>query len=156
MTARNTMEAHLALPEEEAIFVTMRVNNQLFGVDVRHVRDVLRNQHITPIPLAPPDVAGSLNSRGRIVTVLDVRRRLGLPPLMETQKAAMFVVVDVKGELYSLLVDDVGEVLTLPTSRIESVPANLTPEWKTLSSGIHRLDGELLVLINLFTFLHMD
>lgn len=155
MSLPGAMSAPIELPEEEGIFVTMRVDKQLFGIDVKHVRDVLRNQHITPIPLAPDDVAGSLNSRGRIVTVLDVRKRLGLPPVEGGRKQNTFVVVDVRGELFSLLVDDVGDVLTLSKSRIENTPTNLAQTWKSLANGIYKLDGELLVLINIFAFLHL-
>ena len=155
MSTHNKMSDKLAVVEEEFIYVTMRVDKQLFGIDVKHVRDVLRNQLITPIPLAPPDIAGSLNSRGRIVTVVDVRKRLGLPPLEQKQSQTTFVVVDVKGELYSLQVDDVGDVLTVSRSMIENTPANLSPVWKSLSSGIYKMDGELLVLINILSFLHL-
>ena len=58
------------------MYVTMRVDRQLFGIPVGNVRDVLRHQKVTAVPLAPPEVAGSLNLRGRIVTVIDMRRRL--------------------------------------------------------------------------------
>src|ERR1700749_1433684 len=89
---------------DSQMYVTMRVDRQLFGVNVKHVRDVLRQQKVTAIPLAPKEVTGSLNLRGRIVTVIDVRTRLGLPA-NENDEKSMFVVVEVKGELYSLKVD---------------------------------------------------
>jgi len=127
--------------ESESIFVTMRIEKQLLGIDVKYVRDVLRGQHITPIPLSPPDVAGSLNSRGRIVTVIDVRKRLALPDFEGKRDKNTFVVVDVKNELYSLLVDDVGDVLTVSSSAIEPPPANLTNAWKGIASGIYKLEG---------------
>ncbi len=142
--------------ESESIFVTMRIDKQLLGIDVKYVRDVLRGQNITAIPLAPSDVAGSLNSRGRIVTVIDVRKRLGLPPAQEEQARNTFVVVDVKGELYSLLVDNVGDVLTVSTSAIDPSPANLTNTWKGIAAGIYKLEGELLVLIDIHGFLRLS
>jgi purine-binding chemotaxis protein CheW len=146
----------MALPETDSIYVTMRVGAQLFGIDVKHVRDVLQNQHITRIPLAPQQVAGSLNSRGRIVTVIDARRRLGMEALEPSKSANTFVVVDLKGELYSLLVDSVGDVMTLPNAHIEDTPANLASNWRALSSGIFKLDDELLVLIDIHAFLKMS
>jgi purine-binding chemotaxis protein CheW len=93
-------------------FVTMMISDQLFGIPVLQVQDVLGNQRITRIPLAPPEVAGSLNLRGRIVTAIDVRLRLGLPARPK-DKPGMSIVVDLRGELYSLMVDGVGEVLSL-------------------------------------------
>lgn len=135
-------------PQHDHMFVTMRIDRQLFGVPVKFVRDVLRKQRITPVPLSPPEVAGSLNLRGRIVTVLDLRKRLRLADSTEENSQGMFVVVEHKNELYSLMVDNVGEVMTAPSSAIEKTPANLGGAWQDVASGIYKLDGELLVIIN--------
>jgi purine-binding chemotaxis protein CheW len=137
---------------DSSMFVTMRIDRQLFGISVRHVRDVLRGQSITRIPLSPPEVAGSLNLRGRIVTVMDVRRRLRLPA-QESDAKHMFVVVEHKGELYSLMVDSVGDVLTASPAAIEKVPANLNGAWKEVASGIYKMSGELLVIVDVQTLL---
>ena len=93
-------------------YVSIFIAGQMFGIPVLQVQDVLGPQRITRIPLAPPEVAGSLNLRGRIVTAIDVRTRLKLPKNAEG-KESMSVVVDQGGEQYSLLVDNVGEVLSL-------------------------------------------
>lgn len=134
------------------IFATVRLDNQLLGISVKYVRDVLRQQKVTPVPLAPPEVMGALNLRGRIVTVIDLRRCLGLEPCKPDAKN-IFMVVELKGELYSLVVDGVGEVLTVPSDMIEKTPANLTGCWKDIASGIYKLDGELLVLIDVQSLL---
>jgi len=136
------------------MFVTMRIDRQMIGIPVRFVRDVLRGQKVTPIPLSPPEVSGSLNLRGRIVTVIDVRRRLRLPQ-MDAAAKYMFVVVDHKGELYSLMVDHVGDVLTAPSAAIEKVPANLGGAWKDVASGIYKMSGELLVIVDVETLLKL-
>ena len=136
------------------MYVTMRIDRQLFGVEVKHVRDVLRQQKVTAIPLAAPEIAGSLNLRGRIVTVINVRCRLGLPA-REPELKSTFVVVELKGELYSLMVDSVGEVLTASAAQIEKTPANLSDCWKEIASGIYKMDGELLVLVDVPTLLHI-
>src|SRR3546814_17937554 len=86
----------------------MTIADQLFGIPVLQVQDVLGQQRITRIPLAPPEIAGPLNLRGRIVTAIDVRLRLGLGPRERSDKD-MSIVVDYRGELYSLMVDQVGE-----------------------------------------------
>jgi purine-binding chemotaxis protein CheW len=140
---------------DENMYVTMRVNGQLFGVYVKYVRDVLRQQHVTPIPLAPRDVSGSLNLRGRIVTVIDVRSRLGFPKADSQNEKAMFVVVEIKNELYSLKVDSVGEVLTVSSREIEKPPAHLDASWQGVATGIHKLKGELLVIVDVQTILSL-
>jgi purine-binding chemotaxis protein CheW len=127
-------------------FVTMTVADQLFGIPVLTVQDVLGPQRITRIPLAPPEVAGALNLRGRIVTAIDVRRRLGLVK-RDADKPGMNVVVDHKGELYALMVDNVGEVLSLSAESYERNPATLDPRWRDVSAGIYRLKGKLLVVL---------
>jgi len=141
-----------AMVEDGPMYVTMRIDKQLFGIEVKHVRDVLRQQKVTSIPLASPEIAGSLNLRGRIVTVIDVHRRLKLPPRDKELKST-FVVVELKGELYSLMVDSVGEVLTASAAMIEKTPANLSGCWKEIASGIYKLDGELMVLVDVPTLL---
>lgn len=128
-------------------FVSITVAEQLFGIPVLQVQDVLGPQRITRIPLAPPEVAGSLNLRGRIVTAIDLRTRLRLPPLPEGQ-SGMSVVVDHGGELYSVMVDAVGEVLTLDTGMAERNPATLDPIWRDVSGGIFRLDKTLLIVLD--------
>ena len=103
-------------------------------------------QKITRIPLAPPEVAGALNLRGRIVTAIDVRRRLDLPP-RAADVPGMSVVVEHKGEPYSLMIDSVGEVLSVPFEAYERNPATLNARWREISGGIYRLDGKLLVVL---------
>lgn len=128
-------------------FVTMYIEGQMFGIPVLTVQDVLAPQKITRIPLAPPEVAGSLNLRGRIVTAIDVRKRLRLKAREDSHKG-MSVVVDLGGELYSLMVDQVGEVLSLPAAAFERNPPTLDPLWREFSMGIYRLDSKLLVVLD--------
>ena len=132
---------------ESQDFVTMTIEGQLFGIPVLAVQDVLGPQQITKIPLAPPEVAGALNLRGRIVTAIDVRSRLKLVA-WERGQDSMSVVVDHDGELYSLIVDTVGEVLSLPNESFEQNPQTLDAVWRDVSAGIYRLDGQLLVVFD--------
>jgi purine-binding chemotaxis protein CheW len=138
----------LATTEDHEDFVTMFIEGQMFGIPVLVVQDVLGPQKITRIPLAPPEVAGSLNLRGRIVTAIDVRLRLKLPQRKPDAGAGMSVVVDMKGELYSLRVDQVGEVLSLPAAKFERNPPTLDTLWREFSTGIYRLEGKLLVILD--------
>ena len=132
---------------EEQVYVTLTVAGQLCGIPVLGVRDILAEQPITRIPLAPPDIAGSLNLRGRIVTAIDLRRRLNLAPREPGQKR-MSVVAEQGGELYALLVDQVSEVMSLDPALFERNPPTLERNWATFSQGIYRLDGRLLVILD--------
>ncbi|MSP01382.1 MAG: chemotaxis protein CheW [Acetobacteraceae bacterium] len=132
---------------DEQVYVTLSVAGQLCGIPVLGVRDILAEQPITRIPLAPPDIAGSLNLRGRIVTAIDLRSRLTLPPPAHGEKR-MSVVVEQGGELYALLVDQVAEVMSLDKTLFERNPPTLERHWALFSNGIYRLDGSLLVLLD--------
>ncbi len=138
---------------ENRDYVTMSIGGQLFGIPVLKVQDVLGTQTITRVPLAPVEVAGSLNLRGRIVTAVDVRLRLGLPK-RENEKTAMSVVVEHEGELYSLLVDSVGEVLSLETKDYQRNPPTLNPRLREFSDGIYRLNDSLLVVLSVSSLLN--
>jgi purine-binding chemotaxis protein CheW len=138
--------------EQEIQFVTITVAGQTFGIPVLIVHDVLGPQRITRVPLAPPEVAGSLNLRGRIVTAIDVRTRLGIER-RPAGEAGMSVVVEQSGEFYSLMVDGVGEVLNLAAGKFERNPATLDMRWRDVSAGIYRLDSELLVVLDVVRLL---
>lgn len=133
---------------EEDVFLTLSVAGQACAVPVLAVRDVLGAHAITRIPLAPGEVAGSLNLRGRIVTALDLRLRLGLPPRPMDAPPAMSVVVEQSGELYALLVDQVGEVVPLPASGVAANPPTLDPLWREVSRGVQRQEGQLVIVLD--------
>ncbi|MBX6321390.1 MAG: chemotaxis protein CheW [Rhodospirillaceae bacterium] len=133
------------VPHPEQV-VGVTVAGQVFGIPVPRVREVLGPRPLTRVPLAAPEVAGLLNLRGRIVTVIDLARRLDMPAPGRPGRA-MNVMVEHEGELYGLLVDAVGEVLALPPAGREAPPATLDRRWRRLCDGIHRLaDGVLVVL----------
>ncbi len=129
-------------------FVTMRLDGQLFGLPVLRVQDVLRPQGLTFIPLAPKQVAGSFNLRGRVVTMIDLRVVLNLPVAKEKNQG-MNVVVEYQDELYSFNVDKVGEVMNLSSDQFEYCPPNLSSNWATASAGVYRLDKEILVVLDI-------
>ncbi len=129
-------------------FVTVKIDNQLFGFPVDYVQDVFKPQKITKIPLTSEEIAGCLNLRGRIVTVIDMRIALGLKPT-DLSGNLISVVVEHKGELYSLLVDSVGDVMKLYSSMLENTPANVPQKWSAVSSGVYQLEKGLLVIVNI-------
>ncbi len=172
-------------------FVTFIIKGQLFGIPVLKVQDILTPDNIAAIPLAPPEVKGSINLRGRIVTVVDVRVRLGLgkkeldrPSLKAVEKdpepeqdakeageeskqeqeapakappdEGMGVTVEHENELYTLLVDKVGDVIGLSKDFYESNPSTLDPVWREFASGVYRLDGQLMVVLDVERLLNIS
>ena len=147
ISIRPKSSAEDAAQRADEVFVTLSIADQLCGIPVLVVRDVLGPQVITRIPLAPREVAGSLNLRGRIVTAIDLRLRLRLAA-RPADMPQMSVVAEQGGELYALLVDQVSEVLSLPSHQFERNPPTLPQEWAGYSSGIYRLQGRLLVVLD--------
>lgn len=128
-------------------FLTFTVDGQLLGIPVLQVQDVLKRQKVTRVPLAPPEVEGSLNLRGRIVTALNLRMRLGITG--EQPAKTMSIVVEHRGDLYSLTVDSVGDVIGLPVAAAEAPPATLEPLWRKHANEIYRLQDRLLVILDI-------
>ena len=128
-------------------FVTATVGGQLFGLPILRVQDVFKPERVTRVPLAQPEIAGVLNLRGRIVTLVDLRRRLALPP-RAGDKPQMAVGVELRGESYGLLIDSIGEVLSLDDEAREPNPVNLDDALARMSLGIHRLDDQLLIVLD--------
>lgn len=136
-------------------FVTFRVNEQWLGVPVAIVQEVLLAQRLANVPLAPAEVAGFLNLRGQIVTAVDLRTRLEIDGESDLA-SAMNVVVRHDDELFSLLVDEVGDVLAVESDRVEAVPPSLDACWRAVSSGIVRRDADLLVVLEINALLRTE
>jgi purine-binding chemotaxis protein CheW len=139
------MSEHASVSE----YVTAMAGGQLFGMPIARVQDVFMPDRVTRVPLSPPEIAGVLNLRGRIVTLIDLRSCLGIPPRDKDARAPMAIGVESRGESYGLLIDQVGEVLKLQDSARESNPINLEPRLARVSSCIFRLEGQLLVVLDL-------
>ncbi len=139
-------------------YVTFTVADQLFGIPVLKVQDILVPDKIAPVPLAPPEVRGSINLRGRIVTVIDVRTRLGLAGSTGAGSTGagstgeggrgMGVTVETGHDLYTLLVDSVGDVIGLSQDLYESNPSTLDQSWMEFADGVFRLQDKLMVVLN--------
>ena len=127
-------------------FVTVRLGGQLLGIDVQRVHDVLKLGQLTRVPRAPAVVAGVMNLRGRIVTAIDARRCLDLPD-RDVGAPAMCLVVEQDGQPYALIVDGVGDVVTVAGDRYEASPTTLAPAWRAVSDGVYRMD-ELMIVLN--------
>ena len=141
MSNDNTAAEHLIE------YVTVMIGGQLFGLPISRVQDVFMPDRITRVPLSAPEIAGVLNLRGRIVTAIDMRRRLGLPP-RTGDKPLMAVGIELKGESYGLLIDTVGEVMKLGETTLEPNPVNLDARLARVAAGVHRLDDKLMVVLD--------
>jgi purine-binding chemotaxis protein CheW len=128
-------------------YVTAVVGGELIGLPILRVQDVFVPEGVARVPLAPPEIAGVINLRGRIVTLIELRCRFGMPARAEGA-AAMAIGVESAGESYGLMIDNIGEVLRLAEADREPNPVNLDPGLARISSGIHRLDGRLLMVID--------
>ena len=129
-------------------YVTIMVAGQLFGLPIGRVQDVFKPARMTSVPLASSDIAGILNLRGRIVTVIDMRLRLGMAHEKDG-KRPMAIGIEFRGESYGLLVDEIGEVMRLSDSMREDNPVNIDPRLAQVSSGVFRLETQLLVILNI-------
>jgi purine-binding chemotaxis protein CheW len=128
-------------------YVTALIGGQLFGLPILRVQDVFAPERLTAVPLSPSEVAGVLNLRGRIVTLIDMRCRLGLGSREDGQQS-MAIGVESRGESYGLLIDSVGEVLKLDNQSWEPNPSNLDARLASVSTGIYRLDSQLLMVLD--------
>jgi purine-binding chemotaxis protein CheW len=135
------------LPQTSGQFSTFFVADLFFGVDVLRVQEVLPFQQMTRVPQAPEVVEGLINLRGQIVTAIDMRRRLGLPPRAGDQTPMNMVVRTLDGAV-SLLVDEIGDVLNVDTASYEEPPENLAPVARELILGVYKLKDRLLLVLD--------
>ena len=126
---------------------TIRLDGDLYGVEVEHVQEVLKSQGLTRVPLAPPAVAGLINLRGQVVTAIELRERLGRPP-RPTDTDAVVIVVRLHGEAVSLLVDSIADVVDVDASDFEAPPDTLEGQARDLIRGAFKLDGQLLLALD--------
>ena len=141
-------------------YVTIRVGEQLLGLPISRVQDVFIANRITIVPRAPDEIVGLINLRGRIVTAVCLRKRLGRPVELKLDGQGRHeltaIGIDHDGEAYALIVDAVGEVIRLDRSTLEPLPVHLDRVWAALATGIHRLADELLVVLDLDAVLDLD
>jgi purine-binding chemotaxis protein CheW len=128
-------------------FCTFYIDDTLFGIDVLTVQEVLRYQEMTEVPLAAPEIKGLINLRGQIITAIDLRTRMQLPPREADQKP-INVVVRTNDEVISFLVDSIGDVLEVDEETFEEAPSTVDDSTRELVTGIYKLDGKLLMILD--------
>jgi purine-binding chemotaxis protein CheW len=130
------------------MYATFFAQDRFLGVTVDRVQEVLRAQPLTSVPLAHPHVAGLLNLRGSIVTALELRARLGLPRREAHAPSALVVVTTDLGPL-ALVVDRLGDVLSVDPGAFETLPETVEPTSRRLIKGTYKLDDALLLELDL-------
>jgi purine-binding chemotaxis protein CheW len=134
---------------------TFHVGSYLFGVEVALVQEVVRMQAFTPVPLATPEVAGLINLRGEVLTAIDVRARLGLPP-SGGDRPQVNVVVRVDDEPVSLLVDEIGGVVEVSQIPFEGTPSTVNSRVGSLLLGAYTMPEKLLLALDARALLAFD
>lgn len=129
-------------------WVTFRLDDEIYGINVMQVQEVLRVSEIAPVPGAPNYVLGIINLRGNVVTVIDTRMRLGLSS-NEVDDSTRIVIIEADKQVVGILVDSVAEVVDLRMSEVESAPNVGNDESSKYIQGVASRDGELLILVDL-------
>ena len=151
--SRNLVEN---VAEDEVLqWVTFKLENEIYGINVMQVQEVLRYTEIAPVPGAPNYVIGIINLRGNVVTVIDTRVRFGLMP-SEVSENSRIVIIEAEKQVIGILVDGVAEVVYLRSSEIDMAPSVGTDESAQFIQGVSNRDGELLILVDLIKFLSDD
>ena len=133
---------------EEQQLVIFALADENYGVDINGVREIIRMQDITSVPKAPSFVNGVINLRGKVIPVLDLRRRFSMPETEHT-KDSRIVVVDIKGQDIGMVVDAVTEVLRIPNSAVEPPSSIVTTMDSDYLQGIAKLENQLVILLDL-------
>lgn len=136
-------------------YVTFRLDNETYGINVMQIQEVLRYTEIAPVPGAPDYVLGIINLRGNVVTVIDTRRRFGLSDA-EMTDSTRIVVLEVVNQVIGILVDSVAEVVYLKQSEIESAPNVGNDESAKFIQGVCNKNGELIILVEFEKMLSED
>lgn len=134
--------------EEVAQWVTFRLEDEIYGINVMQVQEVLRMTDIAPVPGAPGFVLGIINLRGNVVTIIDLRRRIKLPPTVPTEHTRILI-VETHGLAIGLMVDSIAEVVNLQREDVDSAPSAGNDESKRYIQGVYSTDEELIILLEL-------
>ncbi len=134
--------------QTEQQLVVFELNNEVYGVDIAKVHEIIRMQNITQVPRAPQFVEGVINLRGRVIPVVDLRKRFGFAKT-EHSKQSRIVVVEIEGQTIGMIVDGVSEVLRVPTASIEPPSPVVTTLDSDYLRGIAKLEDSLIILLQL-------
>jgi purine-binding chemotaxis protein CheW len=133
---------------DESRCFTVIVGGETFGLPVEAVQTIFRIEEVTPVPLGPDEILGLVNLRGKIVTAVSLRRRLRLKEARSC-KGLLAIGIEYRNENFALVVDEVGDVITLdPKSRIP-LPPHLDPQSISLTNAVYRIEKEILPILDM-------
>ncbi len=135
--------------------VSFHVGEEEFAIDILGVQEIIRVVELTPVPNAPYFVEGVINLRGKVIPILDLRSRFGLPPTDRTNDTRI-IVVEITKTVLGFIVDSVEEVLRLPESLIETPPSTGRGGSAEFHKGVGRVNGRLLMLLDLGQILGVE
>jgi len=130
--------------DDSAMWATFRLNGETFALRVHDVQEVLMHQPLTPVPLAPVHIIGLLNLRGQIMSAIDLRCRLNFPARADNEDTKVLVVKGREG-LTSIVVDDIGDVLELPTAQWRTPPETLAESHRKFVFGICPVESNMVL-----------
>lgn len=133
--------------DHNRMYATFFIEDHFFGVEVERVQEVFTTQEITSVPLAPPIIAGLINLRGEIVTVLELRNRLGFAPRPAGMEP-MSVVIRTADGAVNLLVDQIGDVIEVTPILFEPPPETVDPQLASVLDGVYKLDDRIFLALN--------
>ena len=142
------MEEAKREPKETLQLVSFKLGNEEFGVDILQVQEIIRMQNITRVPNAPHFVEGVINLRGRVIPIIDLRKRFDLGD-HERDKNTRIMVVKIDNIVVGLIVDEVSEVLRIPADTVEPPPPIVAGIESDFIKGVGKLEGRLLILLDL-------
>jgi purine-binding chemotaxis protein CheW len=130
-------------------YLLFEINQQKFGLDVKQIKDVLSSLTVTKVPQSREEVSGVLNLRGRIVTVIDTAKILGIPSKKdEINSRQMYIVIEHNLEEYALMVNEVMDVVDLPFESYPKVPRTIEVVWRNIAEGIDPSGEEVLLILS--------
>lgn len=141
--------------QEQIQCVTFTLEDETYGINVMQVQEVLREIEVAPVPGAPHYVIGIINLRGNVVSVIDARKRFGLPPI-ESSDLTRIIVIEVKQHIVGILVDSVAEVVDIQPDEIETAPNVGTEETSRYIDGVVSRGEKLLILVDLHKLLSAE
>lgn len=128
--------------------VTFSIGEEEFGVDILKVQEIIRTMEITKVPRAPDFVEGVINLRGKVIPIIDLRKRFGLPT-RDHDKHTRIIVIEINNMIVGFVVDSVSEVLRIPASTVEPPPPVVSGLESEYISGVGKLEDRLLILLDL-------
>lgn len=135
--------------------VTFSIGDEEFGVEILKVQEIIRMLEITKVPKAPAFVEGVINLRGKVIPILDLRKRFGLAE-RDHDKNTRIIVIDINSMIVGFIVDSVSEVLRLPASTVEPPPPVVAGLDSDYISGVGKLEDRLLIMLDLNRLLSND